>query len=129
MERTGTDERMRRTRLNLRVERFQAAEHPAEAQDRVLSFGGSTAVRRPPFQHADDIRAPWHDRLDRHVEPRSPHFVGDCRRDLLLAGRAGDERRIHGVDGDELAKEADGWIRIHLDTEVREDTEILATET
>ena len=45
---------------------------------------------------------------DLHVEPDAPHVRRNRRRDLRFARRAGDERRIDRIDGDEIAKKVDG---------------------
>ena len=47
-------------------------------------------------------------RLD--VEAEAAHLGGDGVGDLALARRTGHERRVDGVDRDEIAEQADGWI-------------------
>ena len=45
-----------------------------------------------------------------HVHAERPHFVGESCRDASFALRAGDKRRVHGIDADELAQEGDDAI-------------------
>ena len=48
VQRTGAHQRMRRPRLNRGVERFEAGEHAAEAQDGILPFRRPAAMRSLP---------------------------------------------------------------------------------
>jgi hypothetical protein len=63
-----------------------------------------------PLEHADDIRPAGRHRFHGHLEAEAPHRGGDGGGNFLLAWRARDERRVHGVDRDEIAQEADRWI-------------------
>jgi hypothetical protein len=65
----------------------------------------------PSLEDADDIRPAGRNLVDTHVEPDAAHRRRNGVRDLALTGSAGHERRIDGVDSDEVAQEAEG--RVH----------------
>ena len=63
-----------------------------------------------PFEHADDVGPSAARPSTDDVEADAPHLGGDGVGDLALARRAGHERRVDGVDRDQIAEQADGWI-------------------
>ena len=59
-----------------------------------------------PSQHADDVRPARRDLGDMDVEPERSHLLGQPPRDRQLPCRARHERRVHRVDGHEIAEQA-----------------------
>ena len=83
VQRAGTDERMRRLRLQRTIERLEPRHHAAEPQNRVPPFRRPAAVRRAP--------------LDGDLDPRET-FVADRDREV---GRFSDDAAVRAPFRDE----------------------------
>ena len=94
--------------------RHERIVHAGDAHRVGVAAEHQRASLRAPIEHADDIRAAGRHRFDGHLEADATHRGGDGGGNFLLAGRAGNERRVDGVDGDEIAKQADRWIHRRL---------------
>ena len=70
------------------------------------------APGRAGFEDADHIGPPGRDVLNVDVQPDAPHVRGNRRGDLRFARGAWHERRIDGIDGDEIAEKVDGGIHV-----------------
>jgi hypothetical protein len=102
-----------------------AAVEPAVALDRrerIAHPGHTDGVGMPAehqrgtfdarLQHADHVGPATAGIFDRDLQTDAPHRAADGVSDLAFAGRAGHQRGIDGVDGDEIAQQFDG--RIHV---------------
>ena len=84
--------------------------HAGDADGVGMAAEHQRAAFRAPLEHAHDVRAARRDFVDGDVEPGSLQVCADGGGDFALTGSAGHERRIHGVDGDQVPEQADGWI-------------------
>ena len=95
------------------LRRRERIAHAGDADGIGVAAEHERASLRPSLEDADDIGPAGCHGLDRHVEPEAAHRGGDRGGDLLFARRARHERRVHGVDGDEIAEQTQSRIHDH----------------
>ena len=79
--------------------------HPRDAHGVDVAAQQQRAPASRARRAHDDARASGRPLDHPRLEPRCERPPGDERRDLALAGPAGHERRVDGVDRDELAQQ------------------------
>ena len=89
--------------------RHERIGHPVDADRVDVPAEHHRRPWRGGVEHADHVPAAGRGFLKHDVEAGLPHRVGGHFANRALARRAGYERRIDGVDGNEVLKDGD-WI-------------------
>jgi hypothetical protein len=76
---------------------------PAEHQRRTF---------HPRLEHTDDVRPSAAGVFDGDLESDAAHRGGNRIGNLAFAGGTGHQRRIDGVDGNQIAQQFDGWVHV-----------------
>ena len=92
------------------LDRRERIRHPCDADRVDVAAEHESVPRRTSFEHADRVGSTRRDLLCLDVEADAAHLGGNGTGDLRLAGRTGHERRVDGVDRDEVAEQANRWI-------------------